>query len=326
MHKLHLMNSDFIAFILHQTKATGLGTQETIQTLWSGYGEIIRIELHGTSIDSVIVKLIDLQAAQEHPRGWNTSNSHQRKIKSYQVEMEWYQKWNSHPHFKIPKCLGTTSIENTHLILMEDLNCSGYPLRQSSLNLETAKVVIKWLAQFHGYYLGQAPEELWNEGTYWHLDTRPDEWNEMLPGALKNAAKDLDQLLKNAKYQTIVHGDAKVANFCFSPNLDQVAAVDFQYVGGGCGMKDLAYFMGSCFTEEECERYEEELLSFYFMHLKKEIKIYHPQIDTIDVEAEWTELYVIAWADFTRFLLGWMPTHQKINGYSKKMVTKALRK
>jgi hypothetical protein len=33
-----------------------------------------------------------------------------------------------------------------------------------------------------------------------------------------------------------------------SPNMEgNVAALDFQYVGGGCGMKDVAFFVDSAF-------------------------------------------------------------------------------
>ena len=69
---------------------------------------------------------------------------------------------------------------------------------------------------------------------------------------LKKAAQGIDKRLQSARFQTLVHGDAKLANFCFS-DVGQVAAVDFQYVGKGCGMKDVAYFISSCFNEEDCE-------------------------------------------------------------------------
>jgi len=33
---------------------------------------------------------------------------------------------------------------------------------------------------------------------------------------------------------------------------DEVALVDFQYVGGGVGVKGVAYFVGSCLLPREC--------------------------------------------------------------------------
>lgn len=70
--------------------------------------------------------------------------------------------------------------------------------------------------------------------------TRPDELSAMKPSHLKGAAEAIDSKLNQCKFQTIVHGDAKVANFCFTPDSKSIAAVDFQYVGSGCGMKDVA--------------------------------------------------------------------------------------
>ncbi|WP_317163949.1 oxidoreductase family protein [Acidiluteibacter ferrifornacis] len=298
---------------------------ETIQTLWSGYGKILRLQFDESSPKSIIAKLINLHEANSHPRGWNTDRSHLRKVKSYEVEMEWYKNWayRCDASCRIPKCYASQSTDDQHLIILEDLDASGYPFRKSNLNVEEAKVVLKWLANFHALFLNDSPTGLWEEGTYWHLATRPDEFDAMADSPLKQKAFQIDEILRNCTYKTIVHGDAKVANFCFSKDMKQVAAVDFQYVGGGCGMKDVVYFLGSCLSEKECERLEEQLLDYYFQVLKSKLMQSDKVIDIGGLEKEWRILFPIAWADFTRFLLGWMPTHQKLNGYSERMVEKA---
>jgi len=37
------------------------------------------------------------------------------------------------------------------------------------------------------------------------------------------------------------------------------------------------------------------------------------------LETEWRKMYPVAWTDFYRFLLGWMPTHYKINSYTERL-------
>src|SRR5690606_8619427 len=105
---------------------------------------------------------------------------------------------------------------------MEDLSIS-YPKLKQSCTFDEAKFVVKWLAQFHAHFINSSAEGLWQTGSYWHLDTRPDEWNVMKDSPLKERARDLDEALSSARYQTIIHGDAKVANFCFG-NKGTVAA------------------------------------------------------------------------------------------------------
>ena len=155
------------------------------------------------------------------------------------------------------------------------------------------------------------PDKLWPIGTYWHLNTRLEELDALTDLQLKQAAFEIDKRLNDAHYQTIVHGDAKLANFLF--NEKQAAAVDFQYIGGGVGIKDVAYFMSSIFDENQLETYEEQLLDCYFNFL-----------DLPEVENEWRALYPIAWCDFYRFLQGWSPRHWKINSYSERMKQRAL--
>jgi hypothetical protein len=321
-----VINPSEITELVYQLNSENKPESTVIQSLWSGYGEISRVQLEDNDHSSVIVKNINFQSNVNHPRGWNTDRSHQRKVKSYEVEVEWYKNWASRcdASCRIPKCYASQSTDDKHLIILEDLDASGYPVRKSNLKVEEAKVVLSWLANFHALFLNESPKGLWEEGTYWHLATRPDEFDAMANSPLKQKAHQIDEMLRNCQFQTILHGDAKVANFCFSKDLKQVAAVDFQYVGGGCGMKDVVYFLGSCLTEKECKKHEDQLLEFYFEALKAALKQSEKKIDINLLEQEWRSLFPIAWADFTRFLLGWIPTHEKLNGYSERMVERAL--
>jgi len=314
-------------FILAATAATELGNPEPIQTLWSGYGSIDRYRLTGSRIDSVVVKHVRYPDQQHHPRGWNSDRSHQRKLHSYQVETAWYQHWAARcdEHCRVPACLALQHRDDEVLMVLEDLDSSGYPARLNQVGDKQMQACLSWLANFHASFIGEQPHGLWDIGSYWHLATRPDELAAMDDGPLKQAAGLLDQTLNEAPFQTLIHGDAKLANFCFSADGSRVAAVDFQYVGGGCGMKDLAYFIGSCLDEADCERWQEALLDRYFAALKQALARHRPDIDPARVEAAWRPLYPLAWTDFHRFLKGWSPGHWKIHGYSERLATQTLR-
>ncbi len=285
---------------------------EQIQRLWSGYGAIARYLIEN---QTYIIKHICPEQGADHPRGWNTNLSHQRKLKSYEVETYWYQNYLDDSNgFRCPTFLGSYSESNNRVVILEDLDQVGYYLRKSELNLNEIKACIKWLANFHAKYINNSGKGLWPVGTYWHLETRPDEWNAMESGILKDKAGEIDQLLNSCKFKTLVHGDAKVANFCFHEDNRNVAALDFQYIGKGCGIKDVMYFMSSCLYEDECENLESELLDYYFEQLTMALP---NDVNAQELENEWRTLYPVAWTDFYRFLLGWMPTHYKINRYVK---------
>jgi aminoglycoside phosphotransferase (APT) family kinase protein len=297
---------------------------EDIQTLWSGYGKIMRYGLKGADRKTVIIKHVQLPDQAHHPHGWNTDISHQRKIKSYHVESAWYRDWAQHCDevCRVPECFGLEEHEDEFLMVLEDMDASGFPVRKDSVTMGEMRACLKWLANFHATFMGKQPDGLWTVGTYWHLETRPDELAALDDESLKAVAGEIDTRLNSARYLTFVHGDAKLANFCFSEDGLKVAAVDFQYVGGGCGMKDVAYFIGSCLYEEDCERYESELLDFYFRELRAALEKRESVIDLDDLddlEQEWRALYPLAWTDFHRFVKGWSPGHWKIHGYSDRM-------
>lgn len=307
------MNTQFRDSILRYTGAQSFTIQEQIQELWSGYGKILRLRLKGAEKEQVIIKQVKIPNTKNHPRGWHSDIGHQRKLKSYAVEANFYQSFAQLSKARLPKFLGADAYQEERLLVLEDLDAAGFPLRKTRLNWSEMRHCIAWLAQFHASYLGQNPIDLWEIGSYWHLATRPEELAVLKDRELKEAAPQIDAKLNGAKYQTLVHGDAKLANFCFGQD-GQVAAVDFQYVGGGCGMKDLAYFVGSCLSEEECERMEAQILDTYFDYFQANLPS-----NNAELEEEWRTLYPVAWADFHRFLKGWSPGHWKINSYSERI-------
>ncbi len=315
------MKDRFNDHICKVLKAEKLNFVEEVQSLWSGYGSIKRYSVEGGEVNSIIVKYVDPPNEKNHPRGWNTNVSHKRKIKSYEVEVAWYDQWSKlcDHNCAVPQCLTVDSDGEEVLMVLEDLDEKGFPSRLSDMTWDTMKTCLSWFAYFHGRFLGEGSDGLWDIGTYWHLDTRADELAALDESSLKSCASSIDKALSNSQYQTIVHGDGKLANFCFSTDGKSAAAVDFQYVGGGCGMKDIAYFVGSCLREEECEKMEEKILDYYFEKLNDAFILYKKPFRSSDIEKEWRPLYRVAWADFHRFLKGWSPGHWKINSYSERV-------
>ena len=337
---------------MHDTALTKLLTElagaapqsfASLQELWSGYGYLLRCTFADKSHPkwpSCIVKKIDLSGALtegQHPRGWNGQRSHDRKRRSYEVEWHWYEHFVggkdkrlslSDEYCRVPRFIHAARDNQNIYLVMEDLASSGFKEKRSALSDSERQSVVSWLAAFHASAMDVRPDGLWKQGTYWHLETRPDEWRAMADDNLKEAAPWLDKKLQSARYQTLIHGDAKQANFCFHPN-GQVAAVDFQYVGGGVGVQDLAYFLSSCLDDHEAEFAAPALIDHYFKELHHHLKNSHnPQWRNDDIitsiEKEWRSLYPIAWADFCRFLQGWSPGHWKWNTYSQSQTTQAL--
>lgn len=320
---LHHTLQDMLASVMHARHIEAL---EVIQSLWSGYGEIVRLQLHGSHVERAILKHVKPPSHIDHPRGWHSDTSHQRKLTSYAVEMHWYthQATSCDQHCRVPLCYWAKQSDDEYILLLEDLDAAGFSIRRDCVELSEVCQCLRWLAHFHARFLGVTPKGLWQYGSYWHLDTRQDELAAMQNKVLQRAAPQLDQSLKNARYQTLIHGDAKLADFCFADDGQSVAAVDFQYVGGGCGMKDVAYFLGSCLSDAQCKRHIEELLDDYFNALEQAVQQYNKQVDIQALEAEWRELFPVAWVDFYRFLDGWMPNHWKINSYTRALADQLL--
>lgn len=308
---------------------TKVAQLETIQRLWSDCGQVAKVRwVKDDQTHRAVIKHVKMPEEMSHPRGWDTDRSVARKVRSYDVEARWYAEYSGRcgANCRVPGYLGQAQWGDQRLLVMEDLDANGFGGRMSQASDAALIACIHWLAGFHAAFIGERVDGLWEQGTYWHLATRPDEYGRLADGALKRAAKRIDAELEASAFKTLVHGDAKLANFCFKQDGNDiaVAAVDFQYVGGGCGMKDLAYLIGGCLDSEACFDQEERLLATYFTALKRALDERGIAIDAEALEADWRRLYPYAWADFQRFLMGWSPGHWKISDYSEQMTRRVL--
>lgn len=297
---------------------------ERLQALWGGYGELWRAELcAGATLTPVVVKSV-------RPPRDDASRSHRRKLRSYDVEQVFYQRYaprcNALPGCRVPRPLKLSADDGGWLFVLEDLDASGFSGRRARAGAPEVTSALRWLAAFHARFLGVAPEGLWKIGTYWQLGTRPDELATLGHHPLRQAAPRLHRALEAARFKTLVHGDAKLENVCFERAGGEVALVDFQYVGGGVGVKDVAYFLSSGLAPRECEALIPQYLDAYFRELGRAVRANAAtaSVDVAALEQEWRELFPLAWVDFYRFLLGWAPGQYEREPYSERLTREVL--
>ena len=248
-----------------------------------------------------------------------------RKRRSYDVEAAFYREL-------APRCDDTCRVARLHgsrvtpdewLFVLEDLDAAGYRARHDEADATGLDTCLAWLASFHARFLGERCEALWPIGTYWHLATRTHECDAITDAALRAAALRIDAALTSARYPTILHGDPKEANFCFSRDGTAVAAVDFQYAGPGCAMKDVAYLLYGR-ADEPADGIARDHLDTYFRHLRVALARRGDAVDAAAIEAEWRALYPIARLDFCRFLAGWRPSLWRRDDRGQRFVREKL--
>jgi phosphotransferase family enzyme len=308
-------NPQLTVWVLTQTGAASIVETRLVQELWNGYGELLRIRLQGGSVDSVILKRV------VPPPGAENTFSDRRKRRSYEVERNWYQLGakSCDNSCRVAKCLGISAPHS--LLLMEDLCHSQYHPSPSP-NLYQVTAGLRWLASFHARFLGSPPPGLWEQGSYWHYETRLTEWKRMPSGPFKKHASSLDRCLKATRFKTLVHGDPKPPNFCWNEK-GEAAAVDFQYVGNGCGIRDVALFLHRGLGRERCRAEEVDWLDRYFRFLQEALDQDGKKIDFSALRADWQSRFPVAWSDYARFALGWADSYS-VDDYSLELLDRAL--
>ncbi|MGO2011723.1 MAG: kinase [Pseudoalteromonas sp.] len=296
---------------------------DTLTSVWSGCGSIVECILDD---EPCVVKAIKIPSYINHPKIKQSEFALKRKQYSYSVEYNFYKRYSTFlpSTAKSIECISAINKDDEYALVFKNFSQHGFT-QASNYHL---KAILEWLANFHAYNLNKPADGLWQQGNYWHLSTRPDEFNKLNENPdkksdIKSAAHKIDKMLQTSHYKTLIHGDAKLANFAASEQ-SEILGYDFQYVGAGVGVIDVMYFMTSCFNDDQLHDHADEYLAYYFTHLKSALTIYQPTINADDVTTQWQKLWPLAWADFYRFLAGWSPTHKKINTYMLNLYNESL--
>ena len=293
-------------------------SNESIASLWAGMGEIFEIRFYLNDNEKNIISMICKKICLPANEG-SISYGDMRKKKSYEVEKCFYDRFASilnKNDVTVPEGLYTKNSCSNLFICMTRLK--GKSL--SNLGIKNAKRAVKWAAKLHALTWGVRADEfvasmgLQSQGTYWYLDTRPNEF-ENIPrkgweGRLYSAARAIDERLKADPFQSIIHGDFKAANMV-SDGVDNFGMCDFQYCGKGCCLKDICYmiacYCSSSNIDSEGDRvhhpFEEAIFDLYYAELKAnaakqgllEVPSYDALLDAAD----------LCFVDITRWMAGW---------------------
>jgi hypothetical protein len=334
--------------------------------LWAGKGSIYKISLqnvmnnandhrrgynktkdaatttHKTCYDFVIKYI------HSSPPSKTLSIGDRRKADSYIVEANFYRNLatslREEPyHLALPQPYlveidGSKKKKGDIIICMSYLDGQDW---YSSITSNAMYLALDWLATFHASHWDSkhgadhldrlvTDVGLQRMGSYWHLDTRPDEHSSMMQrgweGRLKRAARAIDDCLRRDPMQCLIHGDPKAANIMLlkqssssrsdpaatvtaagntAPSSPRAAFYDFQYCGKGSPTRDLAYFLCTSCDEQD----EADLVGYYHRrmveHLHQKQKSSSDSVVFIPTLEHLNDSMLIAYADLCRFMAGW---------------------
>ena len=177
------------------------------------------------------------------------------------------------------------------LLLLEDLTPSTPVDQFTGLSLEQARTALVQLARLHGPTAGR--EELfslaWLGGVATSLrpmyemilpilfDQFLERYDETLDELTRSTVSKLRSLLGQFSahaptVRCVVHGDYRSENMIFDGRGGDVALaiVDWQTVSVASPMLDVAYFLITSLSRDDCAAHEDELIEFYLSELSRQ--------------------------------------------------------
>ena len=153
----------------------------------------------------------------------------------------------------------------------------------AGIDLERATVAIGAMARLHGSWWGNVDGDefdwiprMWSPRIDGFAGMYPDLWAmyadkfaDTLPGGGREAGDAITSNYRtimqtlDAKPSTLVHQDFRCDNLMFTPDGGEVTVIDWQSIGRGASVYDLAYFLSGSLDTELRRANERELVDEY---------------------------------------------------------------
>ena len=250
-----------------------------------GHGQVascyrLTIE-HGAGTTSVIAKV---------PSNDDVSRSTAALQHLYQREVSFYQHLANAIATRTPACFFADRDQSDNfLLLLEDLSPSAVIDQFSGLSIGIARAGLASLAGLHGpthnrpelhdaAWLGGVSEEL----RPLYSAVLPDLFDQFIERYDARIGTDLRAMVLNLKdrlalfsdysspFPCVTHGDFRTDNLLVDAcdGTVALAVVDWQTVGVASPLLDVAYFLTTSLTPEDCARSEFEMLDYYLAKLR----------------------------------------------------------
>ena len=241
----------------------------------------LTISTAGGSCHSVIAKCPSLDQ-----KNFQTA----RALHFYDKEVSFYRFLAPELPIRTPKCyFAQNDTDDNFLLLLEDLSPSADIDQFTGISLEVAQNGLRELANLHGPTFMKS--ELL-QSSWLHLQCQEEKSQSL---AMVSAVFDMflngigkhmnDATLKivtgikerihvhgaySPPKQCIIHRDFRTDNLLIDACNGAVplATVDWQSVDVGSPMVDVAYFLVTSLTEEDCAKYENDLIDYYLERLR----------------------------------------------------------
>jgi thiamine kinase-like enzyme len=203
----------------------------------------------------------------------------------YEREVSFYQLLASNVSIRTPQCFFAQRDEtDDFLLILEDLSPAASIDQFGGIDVEVARHGLTSLAGLHGptHALEDLHRSSWLRGVSEELaplyavvlpalfDQFLARYDERLDDDVRAMVTTLkERLAQFSSYATphpcVTHGDFRTDNLLIDARDGAVplAVVDWQTVGVGSPLLDVAYFLTTSLSPDDCARYDTELIDYY---------------------------------------------------------------